>query len=196
MDVLLEKILPAGPGVFVEAGAHDGFTQSNTYYLERYRGWTGVLVEAIPELYEKAKSRRLRSQVVNCALVGPEEDGQDVEMRFGDLMSKVGDDFGHVQSGLENAGRAGYTIAVPGRTISSVLDEAGVSHVDLLSLDVEGNEVAALEGLDTKRHTVSYILVEMLDMRSQRGEFDRLLTGRYKFFEALSPWDALYRSVS
>jgi len=33
MDVLLEKILPAGPGVFVEAGAHDGFTQSNTYYL-------------------------------------------------------------------------------------------------------------------------------------------------------------------
>src|SRR5438067_1783042 len=46
----------AGPSrrrVFVEAGAHDGYTESNTYYLARFRGWSGVPVQAIPELYRQ-----------------------------------------------------------------------------------------------------------------------------------------------
>ena len=37
-------------GVFVEAGANDGYAQSNTYYFERMRGWSGVLIEPVPEL--------------------------------------------------------------------------------------------------------------------------------------------------
>jgi hypothetical protein len=31
-------------GVFVEAGAYDGETFSNTLYLEKRLGWTGLLV--------------------------------------------------------------------------------------------------------------------------------------------------------
>ena len=58
MDRLLEGLVPARPGLFVEAGAHDGYTQSNSYYLERFLGWQGLLVEAVPELFEKARSRR------------------------------------------------------------------------------------------------------------------------------------------
>ena len=33
------------PGFFVEAGAVDGFFESNTYYFERFEGWRGVLIE-------------------------------------------------------------------------------------------------------------------------------------------------------
>jgi ribosomal protein L21E len=32
-------------GYFVELGANDGISQSNTLYLEKYLGWRGVLVE-------------------------------------------------------------------------------------------------------------------------------------------------------
>src|SRR5690349_25167199 len=37
----LERHLGGEPGFFVEAGANDGFEQSNTYWLERFRGWRG-----------------------------------------------------------------------------------------------------------------------------------------------------------
>ena len=45
MDVKLDTILDKDGGFFIEAGANDGFTQSNTYWLERFRGWHGLLVE-------------------------------------------------------------------------------------------------------------------------------------------------------
>ena len=192
MDRRLEALVPPGPGVFVEAGAHDGFTQSNTYYLERHRGWRGLLVEPVPELHAKARRRR-RAQVVNAALVGPEAEGTTVPIQFGDLMSTVRDQPGHAAAGLENAGRRAYTAHVPARTLSSLLDEAGLEHVDLLVLDVEGHEAEALRGLDLDRHAPSLILLELLDLPAQRPVFDALLGERYRFEQELSPWDALYR---
>ncbi|KAK1133372.1 hypothetical protein K0M31_011187 [Melipona bicolor] len=35
-------------GFFVECGAYDGETRSNTLALERYLGWDGLLMEADP----------------------------------------------------------------------------------------------------------------------------------------------------
>jgi hypothetical protein len=53
MERRLELHLPAR-GFFVEEGAHDGFSQGNTYSLERFRGWNGLLVEPVPEMYRTA----------------------------------------------------------------------------------------------------------------------------------------------
>ena len=39
-------------GFFVEAGAYDGYTLSNSLFFEVYRGWKGLLVEAHPDNYE------------------------------------------------------------------------------------------------------------------------------------------------
>jgi len=192
MDERLDALMGRGGGVFLEAGAHDGFTQSNTYYLERFCGWSGVLVEAIPELHAKAAARRPRSQVVQCALVGPGQAGRMVELAFGDLMSKVGDDGSHAEGGLRSAGRRGYTVRVPGRTLNDVLDEAGVGALDLMVLDLEGHELAALHGLDLDRHPVQHLVVEMLDLEVQRPAFDALLQDRMRFVTALSKDDALY----
>ena len=35
-------------GVFVELGAYDGITSSNTLVLEKCHGWRGVLIEGKP----------------------------------------------------------------------------------------------------------------------------------------------------
>ena len=67
-DVLV-RYLPQRGGVYVEAGAYDGYFQSSTYWLERFRGWTGVLVEPVPELARATRRERPRSRVVECALV-------------------------------------------------------------------------------------------------------------------------------
>jgi hypothetical protein len=43
LDRKLGHYLKLREGVFVEAGANDGFTQSNTYYRERFLGGAAFL---------------------------------------------------------------------------------------------------------------------------------------------------------
>lgn len=196
LDTLLAQLVPSGGGVFIEAGAHDGYTQSNTYFLERHCGWHGVLVEAVPELFARARARRPRSQVFGCALVSPEREGTLVEVRFGDLCSAVGADPDHVARGLGPSRRRGYSVEVPGRTLSAVLEEAGVGRADVLVLDVEGAELDVLAGLDLERHGPAHMLVETNDRAAQQPGVDAALASHYEFVRAVTAVDLLYRRRS
>ena len=40
-------------GTFVEAGANDGDTELNTLALETLHGWSGLLIEPVPWLFER-----------------------------------------------------------------------------------------------------------------------------------------------
>jgi FkbM family methyltransferase len=209
MDRRLAELVRQG-GTFVEAGAHDGYTQSNTYYLERWQGWSGVLVEPVPQLRARCVRRRPRARVFGCALVGP-DDGQTVAIRLEDLMSEIVPsgtivDGKHDANGERVAGGvlgacdldprpqdARGAIEVPARTLSSVLDEAGLAEVDVIVLDLEGAELAAIAGLDRERHAARFILVETLDRGAQQPALDAALAPDYEFFEAFSPYDVLYR---
>jgi FkbM family methyltransferase len=195
----LDRYLPQDGGFFVEAGANDGFDQSNTYHLQRFRGWRGLLVEPVPALYREARLERPGSHVVNCALVGREHDGSPVSMRYGGLMSIVAGTHGTEQEDREYVAPAfelgledEYTFTVPARTLSSLLDELGAPEVDLLSLDVEGFEPQALSGLDLDRHAPRFILVEIHDMHAGRVPIEDVLGDRYVAVEQLSPLDLLY----
>jgi FkbM family methyltransferase len=203
LDAALERHLPEHGGVFVEAGAFDGYEQSNTYFLERFRGWSGVLVEPVPELYREATLNRPNSKVFNCALGTEDQAGEQLTMRYGGLMSIVAGAQGDDASDNEHVSQAflykledPYDFTVTARTLTSVLEEADVDHVDLLSLDVEGYEANVLRGLDLDRFGPRYLLVEMLDRDARRPEIEAVLGDRYEFVEAPSPNDALYRRAS
>ena len=49
---------------FLEIGASDGFYNSNTFILEKYYNWTGILVEPNPEQYKKLKKNRSSSSSI------------------------------------------------------------------------------------------------------------------------------------
>ncbi len=200
LDDVLERHLDVEHGTFVEAGANDGYAQSNTYFLERARGWTGVLIEAIPALAQEAEATRPGSRVYACALVPPELEGSTVTLRYGGLMSLVrgaqgseADEDRHLDDAFLLGSSASYDVEAPGRTLSSVLDEAGIGAPDLLSLDLEGYEPQALRGLDLGRHAPRWILVEALDPDAGRGPLEEILGDRYDLVGAVSPQDLLYR---
>jgi FkbM family methyltransferase len=193
MDSALAELMPQRGGTFVEAGAHDGYTQSNTYYLERHRGWSGLLIEPIPELRRQCERRRPNSCVLGTALLGPHAGKNSVTMQFGDLMSSIGEDDSHATGGLTITGRRGYAVEVPAQTLSAALDEAGLTDIDIVILDVEGHELDVLGGLDLERHAPRYLLIEMLDRSEQQPDIDAALAHRYEPVEALSAYDVLYR---
>jgi FkbM family methyltransferase len=196
MDAKLDAIIDRDGGFFVEAGGNDGYTQSNTYWLERFRGWRGILVEPMQELFEQCREERPRATVVRAALVPFDHEGASVRMRFADLMSTVA--AGHADDGRTRMGTAlgwrdPYEADVPARTLSDVLDAAGSPEVDLLSLDVEGFEPAVLAGLDLERHAPRWLLVEIHDERTGRPPVEAILGERYVLHGPLSPVDLLYR---
>lgn len=171
LDTALERLLPRHGGWFVEAGAYDGFQQSNTYYFARMKGWRGVLIEPLPQLAATCRRRRPESLVVSCALGAPESEGTNLQLRHAGLMTMACGAFG--DEGKERQ-RAAESLAVQGlpvaeqlvtaniRTLTSVLVETATPpDFDLLSLDVEGLEVAVLRGLDLTRFRPKAICIEV-----------------------------------
>lgn len=193
----LEKYLNFRDGFFIEVGGHDGYTQSNTYYLEKALGWRGVLVEGIPELYKRCRHNRPRSRVFNCALVSNNFAGETVEMHYASLMSVVDGSLksaeaqaAHVRTGLRHQQLTQtYAVRVPARTLESVLDEAGAPPIDFFSLDVEGYELPVLQGMNLARYAPAHILVEARFF----DEVDALLAPRYEQVAQLWEHDYLYR---
>lgn len=204
MDLKIDRYLPGEGGYFVEAGGNDGFRQSNTYHLERRRGWRGLLIEPVPTMCDEARKERPRSTVINAALVADDYDEPTARIRYGGLMSVVagarGDDGADEQwttqglamgaLGLEDE----YEVDVPARTLSSVLDAESAPEVDLLSLDVEGYEPQVLAGLDLSRHAPRFVLIEVRDdealaaVKASLGDW-------YELVEMFSTWDAFFRRV-
>jgi FkbM family methyltransferase len=190
LDKKVLDYLPTEPGVFLEIGANDGFSQSNTYYLERVLGWHGVLIEPVPSLFRSCRRLRKHSVTFNRACVGPNGPTQiDVAM-LGLMSVALG-----LQEPGEETGRLGRrspkTVTVPTATLSDLIDQAHEKSVDFMSVDVEGAELAVLSGLDLNRHTPGYLLVETKHPES----VTELLGRKMEFVEVLSEHDFLYRRV-
>ena len=72
-DCRLQKLLlsaqsPSLGGTFVELGALDGVTGSNTYALEKCLNWRGLLIEANPESYAKLQVSGRKAAKVHSAV--------------------------------------------------------------------------------------------------------------------------------
>mgnify|MGYP005637296761 CR=1 FL=1 len=196
----LDKFLDFDNGFFIEAGANDGYTQSNTYFLEKEKDWNGLLVEGMPELYNKCVKERPNSIVKNFALVSDDYDEENVTMHYADLMSVVNGSLKsklaqeqHIERGLNlQYLDHSYSVDVPAKTLEAVLDTIpDLPSIDFLSLDVEGYELNVLKGLNLSKYRPKYILVEARFFK----EVDELLSENdYKLIKKMSKHDYLYQN--
>jgi FkbM family methyltransferase len=172
---LWEYVAQIDEGVFVEAGANDGVQESNTLLLEERKGWSGLLVEPIPELADQCRRNRPGCIIEQAALVSDDFPGDSVTMTYSGRLSVVhgawgtaDDDRAFAEAGTRmQKGIAIYDVEVPAYTLSALLDRHGIAQVDFLSLDVEGYELHALRGLDFARHRPAFLLVEIFDRNHQ-----------------------------
>jgi FkbM family methyltransferase len=197
LDKKLLPFLPNGVGYFIEAGANDGIRQSNTYFLEKRRSWTGLLIEPVPRLAVKCSKNRRNSVTAQVVLVPPEKSGTNIKIIDLDLMTLVADQEKglidtnkHVQLAENVQGITGTEIIVPGITLSELLDQQGSPKIDLFSLDVEGFEVDVLLGLDFSRHRPDLILVETRGF----NEVAHVLRDYYDLISTLSHHDYLFKA--
>jgi FkbM family methyltransferase len=169
-DPICRELAPLGGGFFLEAGANDGLLFSNTAYLERYWGWRGVLVEAIPHKFVECVRNRPGSIVEHCALVPPGFQAVFVEMRYENLMSfapgiadiDTNEQVHHGRRYLLGSERrlSDCRFLAPAMTLASILRKHRVQSIDFMVLDIEGSELEALKGLDFSACRIDRILIE------------------------------------
>jgi FkbM family methyltransferase len=151
-----------GPGFFVEAGAYDGITFSNTYLLESL-GWRGLLVEPHPGMARQCHKNRPNSIVAQVALGTGGSQGQ-IKMTCAERpdgsapLSFVKADAAHIQR-CEREGYRLSQVTVPIESLDSLL-KGHSETVDFLSLDVEGMEVDVLKGFELERFRPKLLLIE------------------------------------
>ena len=193
LDRKLKTYLDFDNGFFIEAGGNDGLSQSNTYWFERFRGWRGILVEAVPDQARLCARNRPRADVVNLALAA-DDSVTSVRIKAAKLMAFIpgarsaAEEEAHLQAAMEVQHLDNVPeIEVPAATLSAVLEARGNPKVDFFSLDVEGYEIPVLQGMDVARHRPRLILVETKDLDGVLGA----LKNQYRPIDQLSHHDHL-----
>lgn len=164
------KYLSYRNGYYVDVGAFDGRSSSNTYHLEKSLGWGGVLIEPVMHQYFRSKQiRSSQNRFFNAACVSKDYKEDTVELLYSATMSTIvtrGDEkkaLAWAEEGAQYLSRAESVERTwsRARTLESILIESNSPRtIDLLSIDVEGNELAVLEGIDFSLWKFKYIIIE------------------------------------
>jgi len=208
LDLQILKIVGKKKGFYIELGAHNGFTQSNTLRLELFHGWRGLLIEPVSSSYSDClKNRSLRrNAIVRAACVSDSYERETVDLSLSnkDMFSKLWASPLNVETTIADPLRHGqqyrddisdgddYVIEVaPARTLTSILDEVGApKRIQLLSLDVEGGELEVLKGLNFSTYSIDWLVVET---RNLDAVVKLLASSGYLFHSALTHWDYVFR---
>jgi FkbM family methyltransferase len=160
-DIILDRILPRDKvGFFVDIGAHDPLRFSNTYALYR-KGWRGINVDATPGSMEAFKRLRPEDINIECAVSSVDNPMMFHIFKEGALNTF---DASLAQKYVDSGWALDRTVEIRPRTLSSILDEhlpAG-KHIDLLSIDVEGEEMGVLRSNNWHSYVPDLIILEVL----------------------------------
>lgn len=142
--------LLGGVNTFVDVGANDGFTCSNTF-LFAMRGARGFCFEPDPENFKRLSQWYRCQSRVRCIQQGMSDRAGRLEMRSDGLLSAIiaTDDvgLGQLLATWRNPDAALVEIEVS--TLAHYfLQQPDHIPCDVLSIDVEGHELSVLRGID------------------------------------------------
>jgi FkbM family methyltransferase len=170
-DEILDRVVFRGRrgGIFVEIGAYDGITGSNTLFFEIFRGWSGLLIEASPRLH--AEAQRLRNTPCLQVAVAPEAgyaeflDVRHGYTQMGGLVTSMS------QKAKEMIESNPHTVSevtrVPTRPLAEILADQGLSRIDYVSIDIEGGELTVLSTFPFDRFEIGAWSVEVNELSPQ-----------------------------
>jgi FkbM family methyltransferase len=150
--ILVDYFASVPSGFFVEVGGYHPFDLSVSWPFER-QGWTGIMIEPIPEYAERLRENRSAS-VFECACTSPDAPNT--------ASLNLDGGFSSMTCGRKHKTEAASveTIIVQCRTLDSILNEKNVKKIDLLSIDVEGFEYSVLQGLNLNTYRPELIFLE------------------------------------
>jgi FkbM family methyltransferase len=175
-------------GTYVDVGGGHPVADNVSFWFY-LRGWRGLVIEPQQALADIYAHVRPRDRTV-CCLAGR----SDGEAEF-HVVDRLHGFSTTVREHAASAGQfgAGFkTMRLPVRTLTGLVEEAGLGTIDFLKIDVEGAEADVLAGLDLARYRPRVVVVEAVAPGSmaqawEAWEPDLLVHGyRFAFFDRLN----------
>ena len=178
-------------GVVVEMGGLDGRTYSNSWFFQYALNWRALLVEALPDNYEKMLVNRPDATNVFGAICP----GKSITFLTGRDPATGGGakdmSEGHQKTWTnENS----TLVEVPCMLMPAVFKKHGIKHVDLFILDVEGGELTVLETFDWKVR-INIFVVEMDGSNPKKDEAVRQLLHGRQYVTPFSMFDECKKRI-
>lgn len=177
-DIIINQFRNMG-GVFLDIGANDGVSLSNTYGLA-LGGWEGVCIEpSITAFAKLSETYRGNSKItlLKCAIGGKGQSGNKIFYESGTHLGKG--DTSLLSSLNESEIEKWANSTEFKKTVVKVIDfeemMALVSHkwFDFISIDTEGNDLIILKQMDLNMLQTSCVCVEWNG--KNKDQFDEIM---------------------
>lgn len=170
---------------FIDIGANDGKTLSNTFLLEKKYNWKGICSEPLPKAFKKLTECRN----VNC-------DNNAVFNKSGLLLNFSEFELG---SGItEYIDKYPFVkkynqIIVKTITLQELLEKYKAPKIiNYFSLDTEGTEFEILKSVDFSKYIFLYINLEHNYIEPKRTDIRRFLVNNGYLYKGENQWDDDY----
>ncbi len=151
-------------GFFVDIGAHDGVTISNSLFFEKFNSWQGICIEPNPNVFFKLEANRKSTNINAC--IG--DDNKKVRFTqiegYSEMLSGITGNYHlkHLQRIDEDLSKKGgkrTEIDVDMITLDSI---EGLKNrkIDFVSIDTEGNEFEILKSINFKALDITALVIE------------------------------------
>ena len=177
-DIIL-NYFQSHKGTFLDLGANDGVTFSNTRALAEL-GWTGVLIDASPKAFKKLEANykdRLNFHLYNLAI-----GRMNGILKFHESGSLIGTDDVALVSTFHKHEMDRFKSAVQYEEIevkcltwSAFLAGCPIKDFDFISMDIEGNEMDVLPYMDLTN--TKMICIEFNGNEELKREYEKFLFG-------------------
>lgn len=149
---------------YLDLGAGDPMMHSNTYFFY-IRGSFGVCVDANKNLCNRYRRKRKRDTIMNYAV----SLGDDENCKFYnfDMNTVSTTDKSNIDYLLENGFKIKKIQDVPCIKVEKILEDASnIKKIDLLSIDIEGDEFGIIKAIDFDKYKIDVICVEVVDFNT------------------------------
>jgi len=141
-------------GFFVDVGANDGISINNTLYFEKYNNWTGINIEPIKSVFQKLSINRPNCININCAVSNFNGETENIcNTGYTEMISGIKDNYDprHLNRLERENNMMNSTtniIKINTKKLETILHENNITHINYLSIDVEGAEFEVIKSIN------------------------------------------------
>ncbi len=177
LDERMLKYINYSNGFYIECGANDGVNQSNTWYFEKCLNWKGLLIEPIEIVFKELKKNRAKKNFFFKRALRPfgyKKKNVELKLNLKDTLT--------TRSNYDNVNR--IKVKVKSANLNFILNKIKAPKlIDFFSLDVEGDEFLVLKGINFKKYTFKYILIECDKFKKLKNFLEK---NNYRFVKKMS----------
>ncbi len=156
LDVIVKDILKNKKrGIYIDVGCHHPFINNNTFLLYK-NGWRGINIDldfSSIDMFDYFRPKDINKQKAVSNIKGSADFFFFHNRAPKNTISK-------------NSGKGAKVIKkIKTDTLNNIIKDTGLSinRIDFLSIDVEGNELNVLKGLNFKKYKPKVIVLEFID---------------------------------